>query len=245
MLNDDDWEFFNTNGYILLKNVLDNDHLKKIQACFKKIAGDCNTKAKWNQHILLKHQEMIDLIEHPPIIDNIRALYGSRTQLLQYDFLYQPPSCKGDQRLWHRDLVFPGDNIISNNSILYLEDIDEESGPTYVVPGSHRGWIDLPEGEALKQPREDEVAIHAKAGDMAVINSAILHSGGLNKSKTCHRRNIYMYFGYWWMKRYENNQLLPWECLKDSTETRLELLGVKQYSGDMHIYKPDALRAGS
>lgn len=242
MIADDDWHFFNEHGYVLIKGVLEKDHLAQIRETFITVWE--RESAPCNQHKLLKYQPLIDLVEHPPILGNMQALYGSRTQLLQYDFLYQPPLSEGPARSWHRDFVFPGDYPLSSNNILYLQDMDDEIGPTYVVPGSHRGWLDLPDEEEKTSPRTDEVAIYAEAGDVAIINAAVLHSGAINRSADRHRRNLYMYYGHWWLKRYEAHQLLPWQCLENASEQRLRLLGVKS-PGDPHIYTPDALRAGA
>ena len=239
MLRDDDWNFFDKNGYVLIKNVLDKDHLAQIRETF--IAVWDQEGAPCNQHKLLKYEPLIQLIEHPPILDNMRALYGSQTQLLQYDFLYQPPNNTGPARSWHRDFTFPGDYPLSTNIILYLQDMDEEVGPTYVLPGSQRGWLQLPQGDAKNRPLPDEVAVLAQAGDAAIINAAILHSGSINRSKQQHRRNLYMYYGHWWLKRYEAQQSLPWQCIREASEQRLQLLGLKQPE-DLHIYEADAMR---
>lgn len=239
MLKDDDWNFFNQNGYVLIKNVLDQEHLTLIRETFIEVWDKEGPPC--NQHKLLKYEPLIQLIEHAPILDNMWALYGSQTQLLQYDFLYQPPANEGPARSWHRDFTFPGDHPLSTNTILYLQDMDEEIGPTYVVPGSHRGWLQIPQGEAKNQPMQNEVAVAAKAGDAAIINSAILHSGSINRSTERHRRNLYMYYGHWWLKRYQSQQNLPWQCLQNASEQRLQLLGLKQ-PGDLHIYPADALR---
>ncbi len=239
MLKDSDWNFFDKNGYVLIKQVLDEEHLSLIRQTFIDVWD--REGPPCNQHKLLKYAPLIDLIEHPPILDNMRALYGSQTQLLQYDFLYQPPNNDGPPRSWHRDFVFPGDYPLSSNVILYLQDMDEEIGPTYVVPGSHRGWLQLPQDEAKNQPIKSEVPVLAQAGDAAIINAAILHSGSINKSQDQHRRNLYMYYGHWWLKRYESKQNLPWQCLQDASQQRLQLLGLKEPS-DLHIYHPDALR---
>jgi ectoine hydroxylase-related dioxygenase (phytanoyl-CoA dioxygenase family) len=241
MIADSDWDFFNKNGYVLIKKVLDGDHLQLIRNTFTHVWQQEGLPC--NQHKLLKYQPLIDLIEHPPILDNMTALYGSRTQLLQYDFLYQAPLNEGAERSWHRDFVFPGDYPLSSNNILYLQDMDDEIGPTYVVPGSHRGWLDLPQGDAKTRPHDGEVAVYAQAGDMAIINAAVLHSGAINRSKDRERRNLYMYYGHWWLKRYDTQQQLPWQCLANASDQRLQLLGIKS-PGDPHIYEPDALRAG-
>ena len=37
MIEDADWEFFDTNGYVLLRGVLDGDHLRRIQEAFDEV----------------------------------------------------------------------------------------------------------------------------------------------------------------------------------------------------------------
>ncbi|MFT7694755.1 MAG: hypothetical protein ACI8P2_003389, partial [Candidatus Latescibacterota bacterium] len=83
MIADSDWAFFNKNGYVLIKKVLDGDHLQLIRDTFTHVWQQEGPPC--NQHKLLKYQPLIDLIEYPPILGNMTALYGSRTQLLQYD----------------------------------------------------------------------------------------------------------------------------------------------------------------
>jgi ectoine hydroxylase-related dioxygenase (phytanoyl-CoA dioxygenase family) len=241
LLKDNDWKELDQNGFVLLKNVLAPQHLESLRQTFTEVWDKEGPPC--NQHKLLRYRPLIDLIEHPPIIDNMRALYGSQTQLLQYDFLYQAPGNTGPQRAWHRDFTFPGDYPLSTNIILYLQDMDDEIGPTYVVPGSHRGWRQLPSDEAKNHPLENEVPVLAQAGDAAVINAAVLHSGGINTSAKRHRRNLYMYYGHWWLKRYQSDQDLPWQCLENASPARLQLLGRKA-PGDLHIYPADAKRSG-
>jgi ectoine hydroxylase-related dioxygenase (phytanoyl-CoA dioxygenase family) len=238
MVNDKDWQFFNTNGYVLLRGVLTGDHLRRVQQAFDEVweaeGSPCN------QHKLLKYPAFIELIEHAPILDQHRAIFGSQTQLLQLDLLRQGPHHEGPQRSWHRDFAFPGEYPLSINTILYLDPMTSDRGPTHVLPGSHRGWQQPPTGEASHQPMDGEVAVLAEPGDAALINSAIWHSGGINHTDGL-RRGIYLYYGHWWLKRYESQQALPWQALEGASEARLQLLGLRQ-SGDLHIYQPDAIR---
>ena len=226
--------FFLEHGYLHATGVLDEGHLALLRIEFDRVWDAESPKV--NQHKLLKYQAFIDLLEHPPIIDRHRAIFGAQTQLLQYDFLRQGPKSYAAERGWHRDFVFPGDRPLSINTILYLDDIDDEVGPTRVVPGSHRGEA-LP--TARNEPVDGEVALYANAGDAAFINSAIWHSGGCNKGQGL-RRGIYLYYGYWWLKRYESEQKLPWQALENASEKRLCLLGVKMPDRDIHQYRPDA-----
>ena len=79
----------------------------------------------------------------------------------------------------------------------------------------------------------------AEAGDAAFVNGAIWHTGGRNKGAGL-RRGIYLYFGYWWLKRYESEQMIPWQAIEKASASRLELLGIKMPDRDIHMYQPDA-----
>lgn len=225
---------FLEHGYLHASGVVQGEHLEILQTEFDRVWDAENPKV--NQHKLLKYPVFIDLIEHPPIVDRHRAIFGAQTQLLQYDFLRQGPASTAAERGWHRDFVFPGDRPLAINTILYLDDMDDMVGPTRVVPGSHRGE-DLP--TVRDEPLPDEVALYARAGDAAFINGAIWHSGSCNRGQGL-RRGIYLYYGYWWLKRYESEQTLPWQALENASSARLNLLGVKMPDRDIHQYRPDA-----
>ena len=227
--------FFLKNGYVHVPGVLTRDELTHVQSEFDRV---WELPGQSNQTKLLQHRTFIDLIQHPEILDRQSALFGNQLQLLQYDFLRQGPRNETfPTRAWHRDFVFPGDTPLSVNTILYLDDMPEERGPTYVVPGTHRG-ASLPPRGMLNEPLPGEVAALARAGDAVFINSAIWHSGGRNRSDGP-RRGIYLYYGYWWLKRYEGAVSLPWQALEDADEQRLKLLGIKM-PGDLHQYDPNA-----
>ena len=232
MLTEAERQFFDMQGYLHVPAVLDAGHVTHLQAEFDRV-WELEGKPV-NQIKLLKHQTFIDLIGHAPILNRHKAVFGEQIQLLQFDLLRQGPRSEMPERGWHRDFHFPGDTALSVNTILYLDDITEESGPTYVVPGSQRG-SELPPRDGLAKPLPEEIAVHAKAGDAVFINSAIWHSGGRNQGEGL-RRAIYLYYGYWFLKRYEFNQPLPWQALAGADEERLRLLGVKMPGRDLHMY---------
>lgn len=235
MITSEEKEFFLQNGYLLVREVLKRDEVSQYQAWFEeawKAAGG----QRCNQHELLKHKPFIELIERPAILDRHRAIFGNQTQLLQYDLLRQGPQSKQPDRGWHRDFVFPGDRPLSINTILYFDDMTEERGPTRVVPRSHRGDAQPPT-DMRDKPMPGEVAAYANAGDAVFINSSIWHSGGCNKTDGL-RRGAYLYYGYWWLKRYESNHNLPWQAFENASEQRLRLLGVKMPDRDIHMYDP-------
>ena len=228
-------EFFLEQGYLHVTGALSPEELAIYQAEFDRVWE--TEKAPVNQHKLLKHRAFIDLIENPAILKIHRSIFGRQIQLLQYDLLRQGARNETfPLRAWHRDFSFPGDYPLSINTILYLDEMDEERGPTYVVPGTHRGQA-LPPPNRTNEPLEGEIPVIAKAGDAVFINSAIWHTGSRNRSDGL-RRAIYLYYGYWWLKPYEANQERPWQCLENADERRLELLGVKMPENDLHQYSP-------
>jgi ectoine hydroxylase-related dioxygenase (phytanoyl-CoA dioxygenase family) len=84
----------------------------------------------------------------------------------------QVPHSSFGERSWHRDFVSPGDRPLSINTIIMLNEMREERGPTRVVPGTHRGEQDGSRDQR-KQPLPGEVAVYAAPGDAVFINSAI------------------------------------------------------------------------
>lgn len=232
MLNEQEKLFFLEHGYLVVEGILTGDHLKTVQAEFERVWE--TEGAPVNQHKLLKHEAFRQLIEHPPILDRHRAIFGDQVQLLQYDLLRQGPKSHFPLRAWHRDFAFPGDIPLSVNTILFVDDITPDKGPTRVVPGSHRG-AQAPPREHVNQPLDGEIGVTVPAGSAIFINSAIWHSGARNESDGL-RRGIYLYYGYWWLKRYDAMQKLPWQAFENASEQRLRLLGAKMPGRDLHMY---------
>jgi ectoine hydroxylase-related dioxygenase (phytanoyl-CoA dioxygenase family) len=234
MITPEEKEFFLTEGYLHVPGVLTGDALTTIQSEFDRV-WEAN-KPRVSQQVLLREKTFIDLVEHPGILNRHRAIFGAQTQLLQYDFLRQGPNSDFPLRFWHRDFTFPGDYPLSINTIVYLDDMTLERGPTYVVPRTHRG-TGLPPADKIGEALEGELPVLAAPGDVVFINAAIWHSGARNRTEGA-RRGIYIYYGYWWLKTYEPERPRPWHCLEGADQARLELMGVKMPQNDLHMYDP-------
>jgi ectoine hydroxylase-related dioxygenase (phytanoyl-CoA dioxygenase family) len=148
MITPEEKEFFLEHGYLVVEGAVRGEHLTRLQREFDEV-WEKEKAPPCTQHELLKYRTFIDLIEHPPILDRHRAIFGNQVQLLQYDFLRQGPHSQVPEYRWHRDFSFPGDRPLSINTILFIDDIRMETGPTRVVPGTHRG-----EGMATARPPE-------------------------------------------------------------------------------------------
>jgi hypothetical protein len=67
--------FFLEQGYLHVPNVLRDDHLRHITHEFDRVWEI--EQPRVNQHRLLKYQAFLDLIEHPPILERHRAIFGA------------------------------------------------------------------------------------------------------------------------------------------------------------------------
>jgi ectoine hydroxylase-related dioxygenase (phytanoyl-CoA dioxygenase family) len=244
MLTRDERELFLKQGYLVVEDVVSGTHLAQIRDAFEDVwAKEQPGRQAFNptseivrMYQLLKYRPFIELVEHPPILDRHRAIFGRQTQLVAYDILRQAPGSQMPERAWHRDFTFPGDWPLAINTIVFIDDVMMDTGPTCVVPGSHLGEA-LPPKERLDQPLEGEVAVPVTAGSAIFFNGALWHTGGRNTSKHL-RRGIFIYYGYWWLKRYYADYPTPWQALEGASPERLELLGLKMPERSLHNYAP-------
>ena len=65
------------------------------------------------------------------------------------------------------------------NCLIYLQDMNEDSGPLRVVPGSHLDYTIISE-DRQRHPHPRERMIISKAGDMVFTHNEILHAGSAN-----------------------------------------------------------------
>lgn len=238
-MTEDEKSFFLEQGYLRVEGILAGEQLTRIQQAFDSV-WEAEGRKGVSQNRLLRYEPFIEFVEHPPIRQRLRALFGSQIQLLQYDLGSQGPGSRSPERSWHRDFVFPGERPLAVNVILFLDDITMEKGPTRVVPGSHRGEA-LPPRDRVNEPLEGEIAVLCPAGGAIFINGAIWHTGGRNESEGL-RRAVYLYYGYWWLRRFDDlhggKHVPPWQAFQGASEQRLQLLGLKMPDWDIHAYDP-------
>jgi ectoine hydroxylase-related dioxygenase (phytanoyl-CoA dioxygenase family) len=239
MWTQEERRFFLEHGYLHARGVVTGDHLARLQTEFDRVWDTEEPPVSMRR--LLKHAAFLDLIEHPPILDRHRAIFGRQIQLLQADLGRQGPHCRAAERSWHRDFVFPGERPLAINTLLFLDTITEEVGPTRVVPCTHRGEALPPRGRE-HEPLPGEVAVCVQTGDAIFINGAIWHTGGCNRSDGL-RRCVYLYYGYWWLRRFDiegEKHMLPWQAFENASEQRLQLLGLRMPGSSLHMYDPAA-----
>jgi hypothetical protein len=127
------------------------------------------------------------------VLDVVNSYFGMWSKLTYVDLWYTPPAQPGVTRVssqrWHRD--YNDAHLVK--IFIYLDDVDEETGPLDYVPASTPGgqyeneWPWRPVSNDLYPPQEEfeqripksaQIALTGPAGSMAFCNTSGFHRGG-------------------------------------------------------------------
>lgn len=120
------------------------------------------------------------LIVHKEVLQIIYALLGDSAILHLQSAPITDPEIEHDQAHWHADLThlkFTSDKLLSMSSLWAIDDFDEESGGTWVVPFTHKSS----EWPSERYLQENKIQVNMKAGSVLVFDSMLIHSGAPNK----------------------------------------------------------------
>jgi ectoine hydroxylase-related dioxygenase (phytanoyl-CoA dioxygenase family) len=127
------------------------------------------------------------------VLDVVNSYFGMWSKLTYVDLWYTPPAQEGVKRVssqrWHRD--YNDAHLVK--IFIYLDDVDEETGPLDYVPASTLGgqyaneWPWRPVSNDLYPPQDEfeeripksaQVSLTGPAGSMAFCNTSGFHRGG-------------------------------------------------------------------
>jgi len=205
-------EFFDENGYLLLKNVFSRQEIDIIRKDMDDFAGDLVTNyldMHYYNNIQRVHRgkKMCDIGDQ---ICNDRAIpIGSIA------FFCKPNNEFENGSTWHQDNYAgkstPGSYI---NLALVVDDADESNGALKVVPGSHK-LGDLPCNPKANFSRDEKgrlynsapignncelpaglpiVQLEYEAGDVFLVHGLTVHKAEKNTHPTRWRRTIYFVY---------------------------------------------------
>jgi hypothetical protein len=140
-------------------------------------------------------------VQIPLMLDFAERVMGPYVQLDSFEvsgFPIREGDLKGAVDRWHRDAFHntetwqgfrtmaeqsprPYTPPLACNSLTYLQDMNEETGPLRVIRGSHLEYVFIPK-EGEHEPHPDETYLDLEAGDMVFTHHEILHSGTWNIS---------------------------------------------------------------
>src|SRR5262245_26801035 len=112
------------------------------------------------RHLADKHPAFLEMIDFPPAVSVARAIFGPMVQLRGFTARICDPGTPGQETEWHFHLRLVPEPLPpmfsppqALDTLIYLDDLDDDTGPFSLVPGSHR-WLDrdLGRGEYEDHP---------------------------------------------------------------------------------------------
>ena len=213
-LTDDEREFFNANGYLVVEDALDEVMNSRLLAAVDRV--DTRERNSANRQKLLSvtnivHEDpaLIDLIDWPTIYPKVWGILGWNTYLYHSHIDVTPPA--DEQALtwrvaWHQDSMRVNDELethprprLSLKIGFYLSDASQpDRGNTLVLPGSHlQDEIDCPADGVSNPPGAEPLCV--KAGTAVFIDRRIWHSRSPNLWDQT-RKVVWYGYSYRWLR---------------------------------------------
>jgi len=211
-------EFFKTNGFVILRNVLSSDDLKELENELNRMARDYKNLPRIREGFDLEPNQdktrdtptfrkiggitdMSDafnrLLRHQRILKLGHAIMGPEIHLHR-DVVMMKPARVGREKPWHQDSVYwPWKPMRLVSAMTALDDSTPENGCLQVIPGTHIKEVQH-FGKELQIDIDDAMqakTIYAplKAGDTLLFHSLLLHASEPNKSENDRRVCIFSY----------------------------------------------------
>lgn len=193
-------------GYSIIPDVLSGEELEQArngidrvyQTQIEEIGGEDRLAAindTYTARCPLAYDEyFLSVATKPEVLSIVRKFLGDYFVLMLQNGVINVPSLGHEQNAgsWHRDLNyqhFVSTRPISISALVCVDEFSEETGGTFVLPGSHKTEA-FPSEDYVRQ---HEQVINAKAGSAVVFDSMLYHRGGLNKSPRVRRALNHMY----------------------------------------------------
>lgn len=222
MLTQEQVEFYQTQGYLIVENVLRADEVDTARAIVDDFVEASRLVTEQNRHFDLEpghtaenpkvrrmsspvtyHPFFDELMRDPRVLDMLSPLIGHAIRAQGNKLNMKPPEV-GSAVEWHQDFAhYPHTNDDLCAVGIALEDATEENGCMMVVPGSHKGPIldHHQDGVFIGaiSPRRDHIDLSSavplvlSAGSLSIHHARTLHGSAQNTSLHGRRLLLYQY----------------------------------------------------
>jgi len=213
-LSADEREAFDSQGYLIVKNAIDEATLDRLLEAVDRI--DTRERTAENRDKLLSvsniiHEDIafVDLIDCPTIFPKVWGILGWNIYSYHSHLDVTPPADPNTmtwQVAWHQDSMRVNDEIecsprprLSLKVGFYLSDVSQpDHGNTLVVPGSHlQDEIDLPQ-DGVSNP-DGAIPLCLEPGSAVFLDRRVWHSRSANLSDVT-RKVVWYGYSYRWMR---------------------------------------------
>lgn len=239
---------FESQGFLTIPNALAADELEEVRAAAgraeQKWRADTNrpgirSAALDQVQAPIEYEDaLLNLLWHPSTFPIVRALIGDDVMMIDNDLFITPPKTPHTHAGWHHDVGMPG--VHHPRSLMMLKvfflvtDVNENSGGTAMIPGSHRFDEDFvfPKVDDPKS-MPGSIQMRGKAGDAYLFNGRLYHCAVNNDSDRPRKVLIYNY-GHFWMKMWQGYEpsarLLAW-ARETGDPAKMQVLGIGEAYG--------------
>lgn len=190
-------DFYNENGYLILKNVFNADIIDTYNEAYKKLrirfAKECNIAINDYENEV---SQIRDLWHHDKTFNQLLLnselpriaykLMGESSARLLHDHIINKTKGNNDDVPWHQDYTYwPIDNPNGLSLWLPFLDLDKNGGVLEVIPKSHLKGEQKPVdfiNDKFEFAEEDIAKLEVNKGDLVVLHCLTWHKTGKNTS---------------------------------------------------------------
>ena len=249
-LEDEQREFFDRNGYLVVRNALDADMLERVTAAGDRVVekhkDDGSLRASLS-NVLPEDDIFLSLLTWETTVPLVVQLLSFDIRLAKSHLIYNypdPPEAKPSTN-WHRDFMESPFDLGPHRyprlliKIAYqLTDTTPLSGNTILLPGSNNLTRRLPIPEGRNDP-DGAVELELRAGDAFLFESRTFHRIGLNRTDVP-RKCLMMGYSYGWISPLDYDVQPDWLLAKATDPIARQLVGGNKLPNT--IVDPWALR---
>lgn len=191
-------------GYTVVPSVYASSELESIRNAFERVyeaqvaeiggeeqLGLIGDKTK-SRCMLAYDDAFVELAAHPRIVEVLRATLGNYFLVVSQNGNANTEDVSRIDYGWHRDLTyqhFTSSRPIMLTVIMCLDDFNEHTGGTQVIPASHK--IEPCPSEQFLEA--NQLTVNAGAGSAIVIDSMLFHRAGINTTNNSRRGVVTIY----------------------------------------------------
>lgn len=208
---------FAEEGYLLREGLIQGDHLESLRS-----AIDLLVESEWDgystgrkprdrswgmipRYLMDKDPIFLDLLKFPPVLSVCRAMMGPLLRLRGMSARISLPGEEIQDTPWHQHL-----RVISNpippwfsqphaiDALIYLDDLNDDTGQVAIVPGSH-AWLNREPPSENVEDVEGQLILEVPAGSIVMIHGNLWHRA-LPTKRTKRRMLILSYTPTWLRK---------------------------------------------
>lgn len=219
MIKAQDVDFYNEQGYLLVKGVFNKSEVEEMRAAVGKIIDRAAQARKDVNHawqgdylppdelkkLVLKgfhdvqyhDASFMRAIVHPNMTSVLSQIIGPNVQLHHSKMLVKPPE-NGAAFPMHQDHpYFPHEQHTMLAASVHLDDANVENGCLHVIPGSHKEGTLPHVGKHYLNAKEYPISMGtpcpAEAGDVLFFNYLTIHGSPANLSERTRRNVLFQY----------------------------------------------------